>query len=182
MTCTTSAGRGQTRIVTVVKGRAGRLEVRNKGVWGTVCHSVGRFDHAAATVFCRMLGHNRSTTPEPVPTAGELNYPLQKNGPWPMWMDFRTDDSCNGTETSIEECIEDPWDHCSHHYCKHTEDVVISCPTLLSTLYDYNNIILSALIMLGPSGHNKYSDTGIRPSRMSPYCLSLTTSLARSPT
>merc|ERR1719228_593763 len=39
---------------------SGLLEVRHKGVWGTVC--TDNFEMGEATVFCRMLGYDGEAT------------------------------------------------------------------------------------------------------------------------
>ncbi|GLG96508.1 Uncharacterized protein GBIM_03472, partial [Gryllus bimaculatus] len=92
--------------------RAGRLEVRRHGVWGTVCDD--DFGPASAAVACRALGL----------AAGGAR--ARKGGAFgpgrgPIWLDQVI---CRGNESALEHCLHEPW---GKHNCAHDEDVAVEC-------------------------------------------------------
>jgi len=119
------------RLVGGPSPREGRLEVRYKGSWGTVCDD--DFNDAAANVVCHMLGFK---------PAGRFigNYYGAGNGT--IWLD---DIQCSGTERHISDCSHSVW---GNHNCQHDEDVAVSCiddssasrpngrPTIPASSYD----------------------------------------------
>jgi len=88
----------------------GRLEVRYKGTWGTVCDD--HFDNAAATVVCHMLGFKHT---------GQFIGSRYGADNGTIWLD---NIRCDGTERHISECSHGGW---SVHNCVHNEDVAVSC-------------------------------------------------------
>jgi len=97
---------------------SGLLEVRHKGVWGTVC--MDNFGEGEAQVFCRMLGYEGKAS------INEVDQIRQRKGSWPVWIDLQKEETCSGNEGSIEECHEpELWAHTG--VCDHSEDVVLSC-------------------------------------------------------
>jgi len=127
----------------------GRLEVRYKGIWGTVCDD--HFDNAAARVVCHLLGYKRT---------GQFignNYGAS-NGT--IWLD---DIRCDGMETHISECSHGGW---GIHNCGHNEDVAVSCigdsstigPTVLTSSPDI--MPLSRMSNTSPSTHSGNTNDG----------------------
>ncbi len=98
----------------------GRLEVRHKGIWGTVCDDDFTID--AAKVACRELGYTGSVRFESLlcPGTGVI-----------MLDDVR----CSGHEMRLEECAHNP-----HHDndCDHNEDVTLFCQAPATRLYEAN--------------------------------------------
>ena len=99
-------------------GHKGLLELRHRGVWGTVCEF--NFGPGEADVFCHMLGYDRAANW----TSGELE--VSRSGSWPVWISFGSPGSCTGTEETLEEC------HDKSHWnddqsCRHAEDVFLEC-------------------------------------------------------
>ena len=93
------------------------VQVRHKGVWGTVCKD--NFAAGEAAVFCRMLGFDGSSSSDYV------NDVRPREGSWPTWINLR-DSKCKGSESSIEKCHETGlWKHES--FCGHDFDVVLTC-------------------------------------------------------
>jgi len=88
----------------------GRLEVRYKGTWGTVCDDY--FDNAAAGVVCYMLGFKH---------AGRFIGNRYGPGNGTIWLDSIR---CHGMERHISECSNGIW---GTHNCGHHEDVAVSC-------------------------------------------------------
>lgn len=69
----------------------GRVEVRYKGVWGTVCSNMfGRYE---AKVFCRSIGFNGTSVTVKQTTTQEENIPI--------WLDKV---KCKGNELSLDKC------------------------------------------------------------------------------
>ena len=98
-------------------GRVGRVEIRHKGVWGTVCDD--NFHNEEAKVVCRMMGF---------PTANAMVYNgnTDYEGDGPVWIRLTDDKTCSGNESSLTECKEKHlWEH--DHGCNHMEDVAVSC-------------------------------------------------------
>ena len=75
--------------------RSGRVEVRHKGVWGTICDD--HFSANEAAVVCRMLGLDESE-------ARVYNGSKDYRGSGPVWIRLNQDDVCSGFEASIESC------------------------------------------------------------------------------
>ncbi|XP_011183617.1 uncharacterized protein LOC105212916 isoform X6 [Zeugodacus cucurbitae] len=88
----------------------GRLEVRYRGEWGTVCDD--DFGLKEAQVMCNSMGFYGTTT-------------IVKNkygpGSGPIWLDQV---SCYGNETTLDQCNHFTW---GEHNCNHTEDVGLKC-------------------------------------------------------
>merc|ERR1712218_413216 len=115
-------------------GNSGLLEVRHKGVWGTVCSS--KFGKGEASVFCRMLGYEGNATFE-LPDA-DLHQVRQQKGSWPIWNTLQEEGTCAGNEASIEECHKPAlWEHSIG--CGHGEDVVLSCTLSQQQLFKYHS-------------------------------------------
>lgn len=87
---------------------SGRLEVRFKNIWGTVCNE--GFDIHDADVACRMLGY-----------VGAENVMTGKPGDGITWL---SNVECDGSEESIEKCDHSGW---GQAMCSHDQDVVIDC-------------------------------------------------------
>ncbi|XP_036336619.1 uncharacterized protein LOC118746806 isoform X9 [Rhagoletis pomonella] len=88
----------------------GRLEVRYRGEWGTVCDD--DFGLKEAQVICNSMGFYG------LPTIAKNVY---GPGSGPIWLDQV---SCFGNETSLEQCNHWTW---GEHNCNHTEDVGLKC-------------------------------------------------------
>ncbi|EFX72191.1 hypothetical protein DAPPUDRAFT_254629 [Daphnia pulex] len=85
---------------------SGRVELRQNGIWGTVCDD--DFGPEEATVICRMLNLNGPAQPAKSGSFGP--------GKGPIWLDEL---GCSGTENTLMECARLPW---AKHNCRHTED------------------------------------------------------------
>jgi len=102
----------------------GILEVRHKGVWGSVCGAF--FGQEEANVFCKMLGHDRAETGGWREAYGE--HEGLREGSWPIWINFHEENPCSGSESSIEQCHnKDLWVH--DGICEHNEDIILTCKT-----------------------------------------------------
>ncbi|XP_054735458.1 uncharacterized protein LOC129242688 isoform X3 [Anastrepha obliqua] len=88
----------------------GRLEVRYRGEWGTVCDD--DFGLKEAQVMCNSMGFYG------LPTIVKNIY---GPGSGPIWLDQV---SCYGNETSLDQCSHWTW---GEHNCNHTEDVGLKC-------------------------------------------------------
>lgn len=88
----------------------GRVEVKYRGVWGTICDD--DFGLREARVVCRQLGLNGTA---------EVRKNMYKQGTGQIWLDQVV---CNGNENSIDDCTH--W-HWGEHNCGHTEDVGVRC-------------------------------------------------------
>ena len=108
-------------------GHKGLLELRHRGVWGSVCEF--NFGRGEADVFCHMLGFDRAANW----SSGELD--VFRSGSWPVWISFGRPNSCSGAEETLEEC------HDKSHWkddgsCRHNEDIFLECkvrPLVLGT-------------------------------------------------
>ena len=106
-------------------GRVGRVEIRHKGVWGTVCQE--NFGTQEAEVVCRMLGF-------PSNNAKRYEGTTDYQGDGPVWIRLTDDKTCLGNETNINQCKEQHlWTH--DYYCNHIEDVAVSCEDTSPILY-----------------------------------------------
>ena len=97
--------------------KTGRVLVRHKGVWGTICDD--HFGNEEAKVICRMLQ---------LPTSNAKVYKktTEYHDKGPIWIHFDEDNNCNGNESSITECKQTYlWEH--DFDCEHTEDVAVTC-------------------------------------------------------
>jgi len=88
----------------------GRVELKYRGVWGTVCDD--DFGPEEAAIICRMLGFE-----------GEAYVVKSRfgGGEGPIWLDQV---KCQGNESTIDECLHWQW---GEHNCAHTEDVGVKC-------------------------------------------------------
>jgi len=98
------------RLVDGPDNRRGRLEVRYRRVWGTVCDD--DFDNADAAVACHMLGLGRVGWPYYNSTGAETGR---------IWLDEMR---CVGDEASLAACPHNAW---GSHDCDHSEDVWLNC-------------------------------------------------------
>ncbi|KAL5022249.1 hypothetical protein ScPMuIL_001404 [Solemya velum] len=92
----------------------GRVEIRFRGKYGTICGN--KFDKAAARVVCRMLGFD--------PDGGVEVHNSKTFGQGrfeEIWLDEIV---CNGSEQRIEHCKHGRW---GTHHCEHDQDVGVVC-------------------------------------------------------
>jgi hypothetical protein len=102
----------QVRLVGGDNVTSGRLEVRFKGVWGTVCDD--NFGEEEGAVACRMLGFEGRAVVHSEAAFG--------TGRGPIWIQNIV---CNGSEKGLAECKAPAWNPTFH--CKHLEDVGVEC-------------------------------------------------------
>jgi len=122
--------------------RAGLLEIRFNGVWGTVSHGKS-FTDREADVFCRMLGYIGGEYGvdgvDPVIRADSSKHkPVM--GPWPVWIRDKGFEKgkCTGKEYTIVTCHNpDSWQLGSDN--NHNNDVYLACShtRLNGCEYDY---------------------------------------------
>ncbi|XP_062709478.1 uncharacterized protein LOC134288486 isoform X1 [Aedes albopictus] len=98
------------RLVEGPTKQEGRVEVKYRGIWGTICDD--DFGIQEARVVCRQLGFNGTA---------EVRKNKYKQGTGQIWLDQV---ACSGNETSIDDCIH--W-HWGEHNCGHGEDVGVKC-------------------------------------------------------
>ena len=91
----------------------GRVEVKYKGVWGTICDD--NFGPEEGQVVCRMLGFPSSTAI--IHSEAAFN-----PGSGPIWVHSI---ACHGSESSLKECRSADW--APSYHCRHLEDVGIEC-------------------------------------------------------
>ena len=116
----------QIRLADGPNARSGRVEIRHKGVWGTVCDD--HFNKEEAKVVCRMLGF-------PTENAKVYNGSIDYRGDGPVWIRLTEDKVCNGDEQGLEECKEKSlWIH--DHHCEHEEDIAVSCEDIPELVND----------------------------------------------
>lgn len=77
----------------------GRVEVRHKGVWGTVCDDY--FGQHEADVVCKMLGFDVDGGDVASVYNGTMDFRASGG---PVWIRFTAEESCDGIETTITEC------------------------------------------------------------------------------
>ena len=89
----------------------GRVEISNKGYWGTVCDDGWGMDDAR--VVCRQLGF-----PDAASAPGSARFGA---GSGQIWLD---DVECSGSERSIVNCKHRGW---GVENCGHSEDASVIC-------------------------------------------------------
>ncbi|XP_001951968.4 uncharacterized protein LOC100160261 [Acyrthosiphon pisum] len=92
-------------------GMEGRVEVRQFGVWGTVCDD--DFGTNEALVICNGLGFKGTAEFKKEAAFGPGNGLI--------WLDQLR---CTGNETTLEDCLHEKW---GSNNCKHSEDVSVIC-------------------------------------------------------
>ncbi|XP_031563150.1 scavenger receptor cysteine-rich type 1 protein M130-like [Actinia tenebrosa] len=99
------------RLVGGTHNNSGRLEIRVKGQWGTVCDK--GWDINASNVACRMLGFARAL---------KFQKFQQGNTAQPIWLQ---NISCVGCERSLDDCYHPVWG--SKSTCDHSNDIGLVC-------------------------------------------------------
>ena len=84
--------------------------------WGTVCDDEWTIDDA--NVICRQLGNPSASQAWQGAHFGEGSGPI-----------LLSNVTCNGTESSIEQCSNTDW---LNHSCSHQEDVGVTCGEMQS--------------------------------------------------
>ncbi|XP_074205733.1 CD5 antigen-like isoform X2 [Camelus bactrianus] len=90
----------------------GRVEVKHKGQWGTVCKA--GWNLSAAKVVCRQLGCGRA-----ILTQRCCSKSTQGQGP--IWL---SEVSCSGKEADLQDCPSGLW---GKNNCTHDEDTWVEC-------------------------------------------------------
>jgi len=97
--------------------RTGRVLVRHRGVWGTVCDD--HFGDEEARVVCRMLRF-------PSRNAKVYDKGTDYDNKGPIWIKLTRDDDCKGNESHLNQCKQSYlWEH--DYECSHSEDVAVTC-------------------------------------------------------
>ena len=97
--------------------KTGRILVRHRGVWGTVCDD--HFRDEEAKVVCRMLRF-------PSNNAKIYKKATDYNDEGPVWIHLSKDDNCDGDESNLNQCKQSNlWEH--DYECSHAEDVAVTC-------------------------------------------------------
>ena len=97
--------------------RTGRVAIRHRGIWGTICDD--HFGDNEAKVVCRMLGF-------PTDNAKVLNTFTDHHGKGPIWIALKKEDGCDGNESHLDQCKQSYlWEH--DYTCNHIEDAVVTC-------------------------------------------------------
>nr|XP_015209620.1 PREDICTED: scavenger receptor cysteine-rich type 1 protein M130-like [Lepisosteus oculatus] len=104
------------RLVGAEGSCSGRVEVCQKGAWGTVCDD--SWDIQEAHVICRELGCGVGLSALREGHFGE--------GKGTVWLD---EVNCRGTERSLQECCSSPP---GIHDCTHKEDAAVICSGMLA--------------------------------------------------
>uniref|UniRef100_A0A8C5U9P3 SRCR domain-containing protein n=1 Tax=Malurus cyaneus samueli TaxID=2593467 RepID=A0A8C5U9P3_9PASS len=92
---------------------AGRVEVKHRGEWGSVCVLEFHWDTRLASVVCRQLGCGRVAKASP-----QL---MVEQGTGRIWLQPFF---CRGTEDALEKCPHYGW---GKHICGHERDVGVTC-------------------------------------------------------
>jgi Scavenger receptor cysteine-rich domain/LCCL domain len=103
----------------------GRLEMRNEGIWGTIC---ARFlDDKAAKVICKQVGYKGGKFLNPTPDKGRMFCKQYEGLNWCgaqqskiLFSSLR----CQGNEDSIFSCFRESADQV---FCNHDYDTLIEC-------------------------------------------------------
>ncbi len=102
------------RLVDGAANSSGRVEVRYKGVWGTVCDD--NFGEEEGAVVCRMLGFGERVR-------AVVHSEAAFGAGWgPIWVQNL---ACRGSEAHLRDCRSPPWE--PTYQCKHLEDVGVEC-------------------------------------------------------
>ncbi|EOA99414.1 Deleted in malignant brain tumors 1 protein, partial [Anas platyrhynchos] len=109
-------GSGELRLVDGGGRCAGRVEVKHKGEWGSVCSYDFDWDHRGAGVVCRQLGCGAVARASPYAPFGQ--------GKGRIWLH----PFCQGAETTLQECLHFGW---GKHFCDHDRDVGVTCTEAL---------------------------------------------------
>ncbi|XP_021238833.1 scavenger receptor cysteine-rich type 1 protein M130-like isoform X2 [Numida meleagris] len=96
---------------------AGRVEVKHKGEWGSVCSYDIQWDEREAGVVCRQLGCGTVAHTSPYAPFGQ--------GKGRIWLHPTF---CDGTETTLQDCSNFGW---GKHFCGHEWDVGVICTEAL---------------------------------------------------
>ncbi|NXO03838.1 C163A protein, partial [Rhinopomastus cyanomelas] len=92
---------------------AGRVEVKHKGEWGSVCNYDFDWEASWATVVCRQLGCGRALRSSPYAPFGQ--------GSGRIWLQPFF---CQGVESRLQDCPHFGW---GRHFCGHKLDVGVTC-------------------------------------------------------
>jgi hypothetical protein len=101
------------RLINGPSAAAGRIEVCQHGVWGTVCNNA--FDATEAAVVCRQLGYVGDAVPVVDGSFGAGPADL------PIWL---SEVACVGTEPGLAAC---PGDRAGQNECDHAQDAGVVC-------------------------------------------------------
>uniref|UniRef100_F7EJ28 SRCR domain-containing protein n=1 Tax=Xenopus tropicalis TaxID=8364 RepID=F7EJ28_XENTR len=102
------------RLVGGATNCAGRVEVKHRGEWGTVCDDF--WNENAAEVVCRQLGCSTSYEDTAHIKATPFGAASGK-----IWLSRV---KCKGEESSLRDCDHNMW---GLHYCSHSEDAGVIC-------------------------------------------------------